>query len=146
TLPRQGTNFVYLYTEPSSNSPLLADPYLHADGSAGTTEDSDWGDKAPTGFQYVVAGTQGDWTAIWYAGQKAWFYNPMGAGATANRSFSFKVTPRPGVSSVAVYGAAYPDASAYPSPIPYQNFDQLYTISAGQQYTTNGGVMPNDYF
>jgi N-acetyl-anhydromuramyl-L-alanine amidase AmpD len=147
TLPPQGANFVYLYNEPSSSSPLLADPYLHSDGTAGTTADSDWGDKAPTGSQYVVAAVQGNWTAIWYAGQKAWFYNPKGSGATATTcTTSMIVTSKPGVSSVAVYGAAYPDASAYPSVIPVQQFNQLYTISAGQQYTTTGEVMPNDYF
>jgi hypothetical protein len=145
-LPPQGTNFVYLYTAPSTTSALLSDPYIHADASAGTTADSDWGDKAPTGFQYVVAGAEGNWTAVWYAGQKAWFYNPLGSGATATKSASLEVTPKPGVKSVAVYGAAYPDASAYPTAIPYQTFSQLYTISAGQQYTTTGQIMPNDYF
>jgi hypothetical protein len=145
-LPPQGTNFVYLYTQPSASSSLLADPYLHPSGSAGTTADSDWGDKAPTGFQYVVASVQGNWTAIWYAGQKAWFYNPSGSGAAATQSTSLVVSPKPGTKSVAVYGAAYPNASAYPSAIPVQSFGQLYTISAGQRYTTTGEVMPNDYF
>jgi hypothetical protein len=145
-LPPQGANFVYLYTSPSTTSALLSDPYIHADGSAGTLADSDWGDKAPTGFQYVVAGTDGNWTAIWYAGQKAWFYNPIGTGATATVSVSMKVTPKPGIKSVAVYGAAYPDAAAYPAAIPYQTFSQLYTMSAGQEYTTTDQIMPNDYF
>jgi hypothetical protein len=48
--------------------------------------------------------------------------------------------------SVAVYGAAYPDAKAYPADIPVQTFDQLYTIGSGQHYTTTDEVMPNDYF
>ncbi|MEU8324626.1 hypothetical protein AB0C33_40235 [Nonomuraea sp. NPDC048881] len=32
--------------------------------------------RAATGQRYVVAERQGEWTAIWYLGQKAWFRNP----------------------------------------------------------------------
>ena len=146
TLPKQGASFVYLYTQPSTSSPLLSDPYLHPDNSAGTTEDNDWGDKAPAGFQYVVASVQGSWTAIWYAGQKAWFYNPTGVDSTAVKSSSLTITPKPGLSSISVYGGALPEASAYPSVIPMEQFDSLYTIPAGQAYTTTGQNLPTDYY
>lgn len=145
-LPAQGTSFVYLRTQPNSAAPLLSDPYVHTDHSAGTTEDNDWGDKAPAGFKYVVAGVQGNWTAIWYAGQKAWFYNPEGLGRTAVKSRSLIIRPKAGLSSISVYGGALPEASAYPAAIPMFQFDSLYTIPAGQAYTTTGQNLPTDYY
>ncbi|MEV6924354.1 hypothetical protein AB0M46_07585 [Dactylosporangium sp. NPDC051485] len=35
---------------------------------------SDHSSRVATGQTYAVAGRQGDWTAIWYLGQKGWFY------------------------------------------------------------------------
>jgi N-acetyl-anhydromuramyl-L-alanine amidase AmpD len=145
-LPSQGTSFVYLRKSPDANAPLLSDPYVHADNSDGTTRDDDWGDKAPSGFKYVVADVQGDWMAIWFGGQKGWFYNPSGTGHVAYRSPSAVVKLKNGKTSIPVYGAAYPEASAYPSTIPLQQFDELYHISAGQKYATTGEWLPNDYF
>jgi N-acetyl-anhydromuramyl-L-alanine amidase AmpD len=145
-LPAQGTNFVYLRTQPADNAPLISDPYTNGTDTVGTTRDNDWGDKAPTGFKYVVADVQGDWTAIWYGGKKGWFYNPKGQNHTGRRTYSATITPKPGKSSVAVYGVAYPEASAYPSTIPVQNFDTLYNIAAGQSYTTTSENLPTDYF
>jgi hypothetical protein len=146
SLPSQGTSFVYLRTSPDANAPLISDPYVHADNSAGTTRDNDWGDKAPSGFKYVVADVQGDWMAIWFGGQKAWFYNPSGSGHVAYRSPSAVLTPKQGLSSIPVYGAAYPGAEAYPSTISPRPFDELYHVSAGQKYATTGEWLPNDYF
>jgi N-acetyl-anhydromuramyl-L-alanine amidase AmpD len=146
TLPPQGANFVYLYTQPSTSSPLLSDPYLHPDNSPGTTADSDWGDKASTGEQFVVAKVQGPWTGIYYAGQVGWFYNPIGSGRTATPTISLTVTPRPGLASVPVYGQAYPEAAAYPVAIPVAESDPLYTIPANQSYPTTGENLPTDYY
>lgn len=146
TLPKQGANFVYLYTQPSNGSPLLSDPYLHTDGSAGTTQDNDWGDKAPSGFKYVVACVQGSWVGIYYAGQVGWFYDPCGPGQTAHPSHSETVTPRPGLSSIPVYTNAYPEASAYPPVIPVQPQGTAYSMAAGQKYITTGEAVPGDYF
>ena len=147
TQPTQGASFVYLHTQPSDSSPLLFDQNVFGGtNTTGTTQDNDWGDKAPSGFKYVVADVQGNWTAIWFAGQEAWFYNPHGTGQTATKSSSLTVTPKSGLSSISVYGAAYPEASAYPSAIPVQSFDTLYTIPAGQSYTTTGQNLPTDYY
>jgi len=45
-----------------------------------------------------------------------------------------------------VYGAAYPEASAYPSAIPATKIVKLsYTIPAGQEYPTIGTV-PADFY
>jgi hypothetical protein len=76
-LPARPANFVYLHTGPGGSFPLTGDPVLHP-GSSGTTADSDWGDKAATGETFVFAGRKGDWTAIWFSGRKAWFYDPPG--------------------------------------------------------------------
>jgi N-acetyl-anhydromuramyl-L-alanine amidase AmpD len=146
TLPAQPTNFVYLHTAPSPSAPLVSDPILHPDGSPGTREDSDWSDKAPTGSTYVVAGQEGDWTGIWFGGQIGWFYNPPGS-RTARFSRGAVITPRPGLTSIPVYGSAYPEASAYPPAVPVPAIAPLsYTIPAGQEYVTSGQVPDNYYY
>jgi len=146
TLPSQGANFVPLYTAPNTNAPLLSDTYLHPDQSAGTTRDDDWGDKAPAGFKYVVADTQGDWTAVWFGGQKAWFMNPVGRAQTAKLSCSATVSAKASRTSIPVYGGAYPEASAYPATIPPRALDALYQIPSGQSYATTAERLPTDYF
>src|SRR5207253_2769611 len=46
----QPANFVYLYTQPSFDAPLVQDPYLGSVTTiAGTQCANDWGDKAVTG-------------------------------------------------------------------------------------------------
>jgi hypothetical protein len=145
-LPKQPANFVYLHTAPKASAPLLSDPTLHTDGSPGTTCAEDWGDKASTGDQYVIAGQHGNWTGIWYAGTIGWFFNPHGAGQTARYTGATVVVPRPGLASVPVYGSAFPEASAYPKGVTVQSNTPLaYTIKAGQAYVTIGSV-PDDYY
>lgn len=145
TLPSQSASFVYLRTGPKASYPLLGDPLLHPGGS-GTTVDSDWGDKATIEQTFVYAGQSGDWTAIWFAGQKAWFYNPSGTYQKARYTGGQVITPKPGLTSVPVYGAAYPESSAYPSVVPVTKVVKLsYTIPAGQEYPT-AGVVPTDFY
>ena len=145
TLPTQPANFVYLRTGPRASYPLLGDPILHPGGS-GTTVDSDWGDKATIEQTFVVAGQSGDWTAIWFAGQKVWFYNLPGIYQKARYTGGQVITPRAGLASIPVYGAAYPEKSAYPSVVPVTKVVKLtYTIPAGQEYPTIG-VVPTDYY
>jgi N-acetylmuramoyl-L-alanine amidase len=144
-LPTQPANFVYLRTGPHASYPLLGDPLLHPGGS-GTTADSDWGDKATIEQTFVYAGQSGNWTAIWFAGQKAWFYNPTGTYQKARYANGQVITPRAGLASIPVYGAAYPEKSAYPSVVPVTKVQKLsYTIPAGQEYPTIG-VVPTDYY
>jgi hypothetical protein len=145
TLPTQSANFVYLRTGPHASYPLLGDPLLHPGGS-GTTVDSDWGDKATIEQTFVYAGQSGNWTAIWFAGRKAWFYNPTGTYQKARYTNGQVITPRAGLASIPVYGAAYPEKSAYPSVVPVTKVQKLsYTIPAGQEYPTIG-VVPTDYY
>ncbi len=72
------SGFLFVRTAPSATAPLVNDPYVHADGSPGTDEIDDWSSTVSAGQQFVVAGRQGEWTAIWYGGQKVWFDNPGG--------------------------------------------------------------------
>ena len=146
TLPTPPANFVYLHTAPDASAPLLSDPDLHTDGSPGTTCAEDWGDKAPAGDQYVIAGQQGDWTGIWYAGTIGWFFNPPGAAQTARYTGAWVVTPRPGLASVPVYGSAFPQASEYPPGVAVRANPALaYTIKAGQSYVT-AGEAPDGFY
>jgi N-acetyl-anhydromuramyl-L-alanine amidase AmpD len=141
----QASSFVYLRTAPDANAPLFNDPGLAPKGTVGTTCAADWGDKASSGQQFAVAGRSGDWVAIWWDGAKVWFENPAN-NPVATPSSALVVEPKPGETSVPVYGNAYPEASAYPSAIPVQNVTPLpYTIQAGQSYVY-GGATPTDYY
>ncbi|WFE33003.1 peptidoglycan recognition family protein [Micromonospora sp. WMMD975] len=143
--PSHGSSAVLLRTAPSADAPLVNDLGLRPDGTPDTMYISDHGARASAGQTYAVAGRQGDWTAIWYLGQKAWFHNPTKA-PTAKWSTGFVVTPRPGRATVPVYGRAYPEQAAYPDTIPYQAISPLqYTFAAGQRYAV-GGVLPGEYY
>ncbi|RAJ37573.1 N-acetylmuramoyl-L-alanine amidase [Kitasatospora sp. SolWspMP-SS2h] len=142
--PLQPANFVYLYTAP--NGPLIGN---------GTQNASDWTDKAVAGASYVVADIQGNWTAIWYDGRKAWFWNDGSIASADNRLGQYLVTPKSSTGSIPLYGRAYPEDSAYTGagvPVPSPNISPLDAVlPAGQSYVmlsstpvnqSNG----NDYF
>ncbi|PWI42305.1 peptidoglycan recognition family protein [Streptomyces sp. ICBB 8177] len=132
-----GSDAVRLYTAPSERAALVTDPGLHPDAVT-TTGVNDTGARASTGQRFAVAGRQGDWTAIWYLGQKAWFHDPASA-PTALNARGLVVTPRPGLAAIPVYGRAYPEASAYPKGVPVQPLTPLpYGIPAGQAYAVGG--------
>jgi N-acetyl-anhydromuramyl-L-alanine amidase AmpD len=134
TCPARGSEAVRLYTQPSEDSALVQDIGLHGATGASTTGVNDTGARASTGQQYAVAGRDGDWTAIWYLGQKAWFHNPA-SQPTAVNAKGWVITPKDGLSDIPVYGRAYPEASAYPSTVPVQTVSALpYTLLAGQRY------------
>ncbi|MEY9931146.1 hypothetical protein ABH926_005793 [Catenulispora sp. GP43] len=152
--PSQPTNFVWLRTAADPNAPLLSEPYLHADGSAGTDAADDWGDKAVTGEKFVVADrkitSDGLWTAIWYGGREAWFESPW-SNFSALPSSATVVTPKPGVTSIPVYATAAPEASAYPAPIAAVDLRTpklltLYSIPAGQSYVAAGPAVNGEYW
>ncbi|MFI1091304.1 N-acetylmuramoyl-L-alanine amidase [Streptomyces sp. NPDC020917] len=140
-------NFVYLYTTPSTSGGTPNDPYL---GSAVWTEGSNWENKAVAGSEYVVAGTSGlDWTAIWYSGQKLWFYNP-GGQFTAPVASTSVIAPA-GSSAIQVYGRAYPEDAAYaPKGVPVQTSNGAsltkYSIPPGQSYAQAGPEAVGDYY
>ncbi|MBX6341737.1 MAG: N-acetylmuramoyl-L-alanine amidase [Thermomicrobiaceae bacterium] len=140
--PAQSANFVYLHTAPSFDAPLITNPALPR---SGTTDAADWSDKAVTGQQFVKVETQGDWTAIWFSGQKAWFHNPKGRNAAPGSGTL--VTPKAGLDAIPVYGRAYPEASAYPEGLSPQPVSPLqYTIPAGQVYVAKELVTADYYW
>jgi hypothetical protein len=136
---------VLLRSAPSHDAPLVVDIGLHPDGSPSTMHISDHGARASAGQTFAVADRHGDWTAIWYLGQKAWFHNPADNPA-AEWSTGFVVTPKPGRSTIPVYGRAYPEAAAYPPGVPVQPIVPLqYTLSAGQRYAA-GPTLTGEYY
>jgi N-acetyl-anhydromuramyl-L-alanine amidase AmpD len=144
--PAHGGGSVMLRTEPRADAPLVKDVGKHpTTGGEATTSVYDHSARASTGQRYAVADRQGDWTAIWYLGQKAWFHNPP-QRPTAVGARGLVVTPKPGVASVPVYGRAYPEKEAYPAGIPVQALAPLqYTFAAGQRYTV-GATQTGEYY
>ncbi|WP_422772410.1 N-acetylmuramoyl-L-alanine amidase [Plantactinospora sp. WMMC1484] len=143
--PARGSSAVILRAAPAADAPLVNDLGLRPDGTPNTMHISDHGARASAGQTYALAGRQGDWTAIWYLGQKAWFHNPRG-NPTARWSVGLVATPKPGRETIPVYGRAYPEADAYPAGVPVQAVTPLqYTLTAGQRYAV-GNVLPSEYY
>jgi hypothetical protein len=135
---------VWLRTEPRADAPLIKDIGKHPTGGS-LYSVYDHSARASTGQRFAVAERQGDWTAIWYLGQKAWFHNPAAAPTTVP-SVGLVVTPKPGKATVPVYGRAYPEQEAYPEGIPYQAVTPLqYTFAAGEKYTLAGPAAAEYY-
>ncbi|GAA3447733.1 N-acetylmuramoyl-L-alanine amidase [Planomonospora venezuelensis] len=132
--PPQGASSVWLHTAPSADAPLVKDVGRHPTGGS-TRNVHDHAARASAGQRYARAGRENGWTAIWYLGQKAWFHDPKGA-RTSVRASGPLVTPRPGLSSVRLYGRAYPERSAYPEGVEPQRLVPLqYSLPAGQLYS-----------
>ncbi|MDI3403717.1 N-acetylmuramoyl-L-alanine amidase [Streptomyces cavernicola] len=143
--PAHGSSAVRLHTEPSDDAPLVKDIGLRPGGGDSTIGVNDLGSRVSTGQQYAVADREGDWTAIWYLGQKAWFKNPK-AQPTAVDAEGATVTPKAGAEEIPVYGRAYPESSAYPADIKPQPVSPLpYKLLKGQKYAV-GGKVPGEYF
>lgn len=129
-----GSGAVRLHTAPGADAPLVKDIGLRPDGADSTTGVNDTGARASTGQRFAVAERQGDWTAVWYLGQKAWFENPK-RRPTAVNGKGLVVTPKEGAAEVPVYGRAYPEKEAYPEGVPVQDISPLpYKLLAGQRY------------
>ncbi|MEU4105440.1 N-acetylmuramoyl-L-alanine amidase [Streptomyces tanashiensis] len=140
-----GSGAVRLHTAPSADAPLVKDVGLRPGGQDSTTGVNDTGARASTGQSFAVAERRGDWTAVWYLGQKAWFSNPV-KEPTAVNARGLVLTPREGLAEVPVYGRAYPEASAYPAGVPVQSVSPLpYKLLAGQRYVV-GGRTPGEYY
>ncbi|WP_051940258.1 N-acetylmuramoyl-L-alanine amidase [Phaeacidiphilus oryzae] len=144
--PARPASFVYLRTGPSAYAPLITDPLARAGlkQPTGTTLGADWTDKAVVGQRFVVAAVRGDWTAIWFDGQRAWFHNPDGAAALASRGDGAVRGPAP------LSGTAYPSASDFAAagvPAPAAPAGPSRAVPAGQAYPAAGGApLPSDYY
>ncbi len=143
----QGTNFVYLHTQPDASSPLVKDAGLRPDGSYSTTHVSDIGARLAAGQKVVVAKRSGDWAGVWYLGEIGWLYTPK-SDPVLVPSDGPTVSAKPGAASVPVYGRAYPEKEAYAgTSIPYQTVTPLqYTIKAGQSYVLADDTIETDYY
>ncbi|MFF1636255.1 N-acetylmuramoyl-L-alanine amidase [Streptomyces sp. NPDC058246] len=140
-----GSSEVRLYSQPDETSPLIKDIGLRPNGDNSTIDVNDVGSRVSTGQQYAVADRDGNWTAIWYLGQKAWFKNPE-KEPTAVSASGLVVTPKAGLKEIPVYGRAYPEKAAYPTGVPVQTVSSLpYKLLAGQEYAV-GEKVPGEYF
>ncbi|QGZ48553.1 N-acetylmuramoyl-L-alanine amidase [Streptomyces sp. QHH-9511] len=144
TVAKQPANFGYLYTTASTATPIK-DPYipnvLWSDGP-------NWGNKVRAGGTYVVAEARTNWTAIWYGGQKAWFYNPGGQYTAPVTVSPTMVKAKAGV-TVKVYGRSFPETSAYTAagqtpPSDAGAYLTKYKIPAGQGYVKAGPAVAGD--
>ncbi len=128
------TSIVYVHTQPKAGSPLVSDPLL----GAGTTDIGNEVAKVYYGQQFVArthqVATDGIWYQIDYDGQMGWIFSPWTDPTIFAGSGTF-VTPRLGLSSIPVYGRAYPQASTYPAGFTGPSNSSLdYRIPAGQRY------------
>ncbi|MEU1129028.1 N-acetylmuramoyl-L-alanine amidase [Streptomyces sp. NPDC005900] len=140
-----GSAAVRVHTAPRDDAPLIKDIGKRPGGQDSTIDVNDVGARLSTGQQYAVADRQGEWTAVWYLGQKAWFKNPA-EQPTAVYAKGLVVTPKAGAGEVPVYGRAYPEKEAYPAGVPVQAVSPLpYKILAGQRYVV-GDKVPGEYF
>ncbi|WP_324604324.1 N-acetylmuramoyl-L-alanine amidase [Streptomyces sp. NRRL F-5126] len=142
------SNFLYVRSAPEATAPLLADPYLHPNGT-GTTRITDWGGKVSSGQQYVVADKKGHWTAIWYAGRKGWILNPGGRNTTPAPGARIVRPRNADAAGVPVYGVAYPDPSEYPAGLKPSTMAPLgkYTVPGGEAYVaTRPATGTDDFF
>ncbi|MFF0476204.1 N-acetylmuramoyl-L-alanine amidase [Streptomyces sp. NPDC004284] len=142
-------NFVYLYSEPvADQTKALTDPYIGL--GSGWQFGSTWSNKVTAGSTHVVAESRPDWTAIWYGGKKAWFYNP-GGQYTAPVGVKTAITAKDGATSIPVYGRTYPEDAAYTGtgvPVQANNNASLtkYSLPAGQLYVKAGEPVTGDYY
>jgi hypothetical protein len=145
----QPSNFVHLRTAPSSTAPLFGDQAVHS-GADGTDRINDWGSTAQAGQQFVVAGKEGAWTAIWYSGSKVWFHNPKGCNTVPARGVTIiKSGVTPATPPAKVYGSSYPDAAEYPAGLGASTQAPLsmYSVPSGQAYVaTQPPALTDDYF
>ncbi|WP_251551448.1 N-acetylmuramoyl-L-alanine amidase [Neobacillus muris] len=141
------SSFVQLRTAPDFSAPFIGDPILQSNGAAGTMSINDWSNKAAVGQSYVKADQQGDWTAIFFGGNKAWFYNPHDKNTIPGDGIIIR--PKEGAASIPVYGAAYPEDSAYEgtgiADSARGKADVLYQLPEGQMYVATGPIKADYY-
>ncbi|MFF6792256.1 N-acetylmuramoyl-L-alanine amidase [Streptomyces filamentosus] len=137
------SNFGYLYTEPSTSAATLKDPYF----TELWTHGSNYGNKVRAGGLYVVAEVRSNWTAIWYAGKKAWFYNPGGQYTVPVNATTVKV--KSGLASAQVYGRSFPETAAYTAanltpPKDDGAYLTQFGLPTGQAYVKAGPAVKGD--
>ncbi|WP_026923594.1 N-acetylmuramoyl-L-alanine amidase [Glycomyces arizonensis] len=130
--PARPSSTVFLYSEPNFDAPLLVDSVGNADLSPASTRVDDLGSRAGYGQQFVVADTQGDWTAVWYLGQQGWIHNPAHAPVLAPAEGTVVV---PKADDTPVWSDTFPEAEAYEgTDAVYRPNKRLYSIDTGEAY------------
>ncbi|MFD3945278.1 N-acetylmuramoyl-L-alanine amidase [Streptomyces sp. NPDC058579] len=144
----QPSNFLYVRSAPGDDAPLVSDRALHPDGAAATNRIDDWGATAMWGQEFVVADVRGDWTAIWFGGQKGWIHNPAGIHTLPAPNARI-VRPSSGAESVSVYTTAYPRVDEYPQGVAASDQTRfgMYAFPQGQAYVAaRTPVGADDFF
>ncbi|MEU3185013.1 N-acetylmuramoyl-L-alanine amidase [Streptomyces sp. NPDC006923] len=132
---------LFVRSAPSADAPLILDPVVHPDPAAtgGTDRVNDWSVTVQAGQRFVVAEVQGDWTAIWYDGQKGWIHNPKGKNTVL--APGARIIKAAGTTAAPVYGTAYPDVAEYPAGLSPSTQKPLaaanYAIPVGQAYVAD---------
>ncbi|MGW6965027.1 N-acetylmuramoyl-L-alanine amidase [Streptomyces zaomyceticus] len=141
--PVHGSASLTLRTEPRDDAPLVTDTGIRP--SPGTWSVYNHAARVSTGQKYVVAERRGDWTALWYLGQKGWFKDdPRRAKTLPAKGLVARL--RPGLDSAPLYGRAYPEPEAYPDDIPVQPLVPLqYALRPGQLYSV-GLTVNGEYY
>jgi hypothetical protein len=147
----QPANSLFVRRAPSSDAPLILDPVVHPDPAAtgGTDRVNDWSVTVQAGQQFVVADRTGEWTAIWFDGQKGWIYNPKGKNTIPARGV--QIIKPAGTTAAPVYGTAYPEKAEYPAGLSPSTQAPLtapnYSIPVGQAYVADQPPVPSaDFF
>jgi N-acetyl-anhydromuramyl-L-alanine amidase AmpD len=141
-VPTQPANFLYLRTAPSFDAPYITNQYINPAPSYATRANN-WANKTVTGHEFYRVERQGEWDAIYFGGQKAWFHNPDGINTIAGSGTLIR--PKAGLSSIPVYGQAYPDASAFPPGFTPVARAKIYDLPAGQIYVAKDKVRADYY-
>ncbi|HZE39497.1 MAG TPA: N-acetylmuramoyl-L-alanine amidase [Stackebrandtia sp.] len=136
---------VFVRSQPKADAPLLNDPGYQPDGTPSTNKVYDVGSRVGTGQKFVTAGQDGDWTAIWYLGQKGWVFNPKDNPSLIPAT-GHTITPK--ADGTKVYGGTYPEAAAYDGTgVPVQDLAALpYTLNKEQSYSSPGDKLTGQYF
>ncbi|MGH8791840.1 MAG: N-acetylmuramoyl-L-alanine amidase, partial [Stackebrandtia sp.] len=142
--PSRPSSTVFLYSEPDFESDLLVDVGIDPEGDPATNRVNDLGSRAGTGEKFAVADVSGEWTAVWYLGQKGWIYNPSDAPSLIPVKADTAVVLS---KDTPVYGVAYPEDAAYDGTgVPAQEIVPLpYTLDVGQRYVI-GQELRSQYY
>ena len=146
-MPPRPSNFVYLRESPSDTAPLIKNPYFPT--TAGDLM-YNWGNKLGTGRYFYRVERKGDWDAIYFGGEKAWFKNPSRTMTRVPQRAKIVVTPKTGGTpmrtSIPVFGGGYPADAAYPPPTVPQRLEKIYDMPIGQRYVAQGPVTADYYW
>jgi len=149
----QSTNFVYLHTQPSLDSPLFSDPVK----GQGTTDINNTSARLYYGQTFAIVDYSFDQGGLWIKvavnGAYGWFYSPWSAPNAFPAFGGQYVTPKNDGESV--YGQPVPEKSEYPADlvsVPPASFwikfptPLPYTLKSGQKYKVLSTNVPTDYF